>query len=151
MKQKDVTHRPTRRDRLIRERVHDPYKSRLKPAENAHCPQCGAVFQGGRWTWNEPPEGAREETCQACHRANDDYPAGTVTISGDFVDAHLGEILDIVRKQEHLAKGEHPLHRIMSISEQPEQIAIKTTDLHLPRRIGKSLSDAYQPGDEVAL
>ena len=129
MRDKDIARRATRRDRLIRERVHDPYKTRLKLSDNTSCPQCGAVFQGGRWTWHDKVPGAGDELCQACHRTNDDYPAGIVTIAGAFVDAHRSEILNLVRNQEDLANGEHPLHRIMSIADQPARIEIKTTEL----------------------
>jgi hypothetical protein len=75
--------KPQRRDRLIRERVHDPYKTRLKLLEPTVCPQCGAAWQSGRWQWVETrPDDANEELCQACHRINDKYPAGELTLSG---------------------------------------------------------------------
>jgi hypothetical protein len=41
--------RQPRRDRLIHEHVHDPYKTRLQLPEPTVCPQCGAVFHEGRW------------------------------------------------------------------------------------------------------
>lgn len=132
-----------RGDRLLRERVHDPYKTRLKLPDNTVCPQCGAVFRKGRWTWGDPKaDVAQEEMCQACHRTNDDYPAGVVTLSGGFLAAHRDEILNLARHQEELEKGEHPLHRIMSIDD-GDDVVIKTTDIHLPRRIGQAIERAY--------
>jgi len=145
MKEKDVARRVPRKDRLIREHVHDPYKTRLKLSEPAVCPDCGAVFHQGRWQWVEiAPTDAHEELCQACHRTKDKYPAGTLTLSGDFVKDHKDEILHLVRNQEELEKGEHPLHRIMDIEEEPGRIVVSTTDIHLPRRIGEAVHKAYQ-------
>jgi len=42
---------PVRHDHLIQEREHDVYKSRWKLPEPTLCPDCGAVFQEGRWHW----------------------------------------------------------------------------------------------------
>ncbi len=66
------------------------------------------------------------------------------TLSGAFLRAHRDEILGVVRNQEKLEKGEHPLHRIMGIEDDGEATVIKTTDIHLPRRIGEALHSAYQ-------
>lgn len=144
MKKKDVAQRAPRMDRRIRERVHDPYKTRRKPTEPSICPECGAIFHKGRWQWTaHPPPDAHEEMCQACRRTRDIYPAGTLTLTGGFVDTHKDEILNLVRNQEALEKGEHPLHRIMGIEEEPGRIVVSTTDIHLPRRIGKAVHHAF--------
>lgn len=145
MKTKGITSKPERRDRLLRERVHDPYKTRLKLPEPSVGPDCGAVFEGGRWHWPKlPVEQANEATCQACHRIKGDYPARELTLSGGFLKGHKSEILNLVRHVEQLEKGEHPLHRIMAIDEGDDQTLIKTTDIHLPRRIGQALANAYE-------
>jgi hypothetical protein len=144
MKNAEVPPRTARRDRLIREREHDPYKTRLKLREPTLCPQCKAVYHKGRWTWDPMPEGAHEELCQACHRINDDYPAGILTIDGDFVREHRAEILHLAVNRESLEKGEHPLHRIMKVEERDNAVEISTTDIHLPRRIGEAVRDAFE-------
>ena len=145
MKEKDVARRVPRADRLIREHVHDPYKMRLKLSEPTICPECRAVFHQGRWQWAEfTPADAHEEICQACHRTRDKYPAGILTLSGEFVRGHRDEILHLVRNQEELEKGERPLHRVMDIEEEPGRIVVSTTDIHLPRRIGKAVHKAYK-------
>ena len=146
MKQRDVQRRPQRMDRRIAEHVHDPYKTRLKLPGGTVCPECGAVFDGGRWQWptNPPSDSAHREICQACHRIRDAYPAGWITIDGGFVAAHREEIEHLVRHQESLEKGEHPLHRIIGIKPQKGGLVVTTTDIHLPRRIGEALHHAYE-------
>lgn len=137
--------RPQRRDRLIRERVHDPYKTRLKLPEPTICPQCGAAWKAGRWQWVEQrPQSANMEMCQACHRINDKYPAGVLTLSGNFLGAHRQEITHLIHNTENAEKDEHPLHRIMEIEEQEGKTIVTTTDIHLPRRIGQAIHNAYE-------
>lgn len=137
--------KPTRRDRMIRERVHDPYAMRQKPAEDSLCPTCGSVYRGGRWTWAEAPsDPAKSLLCPACHRISDGYPAGTVVLSGGFLAEHRTEIVNLARNVEENEKGEHPLHRIMSIKDVDGGLEILTTDIHLPRRIGEAIHRAYE-------
>jgi hypothetical protein len=127
----------------MHERVHDPYKTTHKLPEPSVCPVCNAVFKDGRWQWADSwPAEAHKETCQACHRTKDGYPAGVVTLTGAFIHGHKMEILNLARHREKEENAEHPLHRIMKIEEHPESIVIKTTDLHLPQRIGEALQHA---------
>lgn len=145
MKEPRTSPHPSRNDRLLDERVHDPYKTRLKLPEATVCPQCHAVFHKGRWTWAAQPEQpGGEEMCQACHRTNDNYPAGELTLSGGFVGQHRDEIMHLIRNTEEKEKGEHPLHRIMAIEDDGGDIVVKTTDIHLPRRIGQAVENAYK-------
>ena len=145
MKQRDVSGRIPRQDRLLREHVHDPYKTRLKLAEPMQCPQCSAVYHKGRWTWPKvPPENPHEELCQACHRINDKYPAGELTLSGTFLADHGEEIIGLVHNVEKEENREHPLHRIMQIQEVDGSTVITTTDIHLPRRIAQAMADAWE-------
>lgn len=134
-----------RKDRLIHERVHDPYKSKHKPPEPSACPVCHAIFREGRWQWAQSwPADSHREICQACQRVRDNYPAGVVMLRGDFVRGHKDEILNLARNHERDEKNEHPLHRIMKIEEGPVAINIETTDIHLPRRIGEALRRAFK-------
>ena len=135
----------SRKDRLIHERVHDPYKITRKPREPSFCPVCHAVFKGGRWQWLESwPADSHREICQACRRIRDGYPAGTVTLSGDFVKTHQTEVLNLARNQEKGERAQHPLHRILKVEARPGRVVISTTDLHLPKRIGEALHHAYK-------
>jgi hypothetical protein len=144
MKKDQSLSHAVRHDRLICERVHDPYKAQKKLAEPTVCPQCLAAFHKGRWCWEAFPAGdAHLEICQACHRLNDDYPAGWVTIGGDFAKQHREELINLARNQEEQETTEHPLHRIMKIADTDEGLLITTTDIHLPQRIGSALKHAY--------
>src|SRR5664280_205723 len=135
----------SRKDRLIHERIHDPYKATCKPAEPGVCPVCNAVFKGGRWQWLESwPADSHKVICQACQLIRDNYPAGLVTMSGDFIKTHRQEVLNQARHHERDERAQHPLHRIISIEEQPDKVVVATTDIHLPIRIGQALHRAYK-------
>ena len=142
---KSATNLGTRRDRLVQEQIHDPYKTPHKLPEPTVCPECGAVLRDGRWQWITPvPKHAHRKACQACHRIRDKYPAGQVTLRGAFVREQKEELVHPARNQEAAAKQAHPLHRIMEIAETSDTIVIKTTDLHLPHAIAEAVEHAYR-------
>jgi len=141
----EARHRHRRRfGRSQDPQVEDPYRQQAKPREATLCPGCGAVYQAGRWRWAEPPASAHEAFCPACHRIKDNFPAGVVTLAGDFLAPHRAEIVNLARNLEEQEKAEHPLHRIMAIEEPAGGLVINTTDIHLPRRIGEALHNAYR-------
>jgi len=149
MKQRDIHQSEQRHDTIkshhIEEHRHDPYKARGKLYEPTVCPQCAAMFQNGRWQWaKDTPKGAQSHVCPACHRTNDKYPAGELTLSGSFLAAHAAEIIGLARNTEEAGRREHPLQRIMRLEQAGDRIVITTTDIHLPRRIGHALVDAYK-------
>lgn len=134
-----------RHDGLFKERVHDAYKLKGKLPEPTTCPQCGAVFHAGRWQWMEAPAGAHQEVCSACHRIHDHYPAGFLTLRGEFFRAHREEIMNLVHNHEKHERAEHPLKRIMAVEEEKDGATlVTTTDIHLARGIGEALHHAYQ-------
>ena len=133
---------PVRRDQLRQERVHDSYKLQAKLPEPAVCPECGAVYQAGRWQWGEKPAGASEVSCPACHRLRDRFPVGFVEISGDFFAGHRDEMMRLIRHHEE--KTNDPLARIMAIEDTPDGVLLTTTDIHLARDIGEAVNHAYQ-------
>jgi len=132
------------RDRLMIDRIHDPYQARRKPAEPCVCRACGAVFEHGRWRWGLRPREARQDLCEACHRIRTGLQAGSVSLAGDFVRRRRAEMVCLIRHQEAQENREHPQHRIMSLEPTTAGLLVRTTDLHLPRRIGEALRRAYK-------
>jgi NMD protein affecting ribosome stability and mRNA decay len=143
MKQRREPRHEQRGDRRLEEQIHDPYKARDKLSEPSRCPQCGAVFSGGRWSWTEAGADAAETTCPACRRINDRYPAGELILSGAFVRDHEEELLNLLRNSARAEQAEHPLHRIMDVEHRDDDLRITTTDIHLPRRLGHALEAAW--------
>lgn len=133
-----------RHDGIFQEHVHDAYKSKVKPDEPTVCPQCNAVFHEGRWQWREVPADAHREICPACHRIHDHYPAGYLTLSGEFFKAHRDEIMHLIHNHEKHQRDEHPLKRIMDVEEKDDATLVTTTDIHLARGMGEALHHAYQ-------
>lgn len=136
--------RPARRDELRHELVHDSYKSKGKLPEPARCPDCGATYHRGRWSWEGAPEGAHEQRCPACHRIRDKFPAGSVALTGPYLAAHRDEILNLVRHCEGKEKSGHPLERIMAIEPTDDGVRVTTTGTHLARDIAERVHEAHQ-------
>lgn len=137
-------HRSHRQMQFMPEQIHDPYHQYLKPAEPTACPDCGAVFAGGRWRWSKPPAAAHKMRCPACRRTHDRFPAGKLHIAGPWARERRTELLNLVRNHAHHVRSEHPLQRIMDITEADEEVSITTTDHHLARGLGQALHHAYQ-------
>ncbi|SFU50310.1 hypothetical protein SAMN05216339_10387 [Nitrosomonas eutropha] len=134
---------------IFQERVDDAYKIRRKLPEPTVCPQCNAIFQKGRWQWFEIPVNAQQHPCPACQRILDHYPAGYLTLEGEFFQSHRDEILHLVQNFEKTKKSQHPLQRIIATEEQNNSLLITTTDIHLARGIGEAIHDAYQGNLEL--
>jgi len=135
--------------RAQRDHILDPYQAQQKLEEPTACPQCGAVYHHGRWQWGHRPDGAHEASCPACRRIADDLPAGIVTLHGAFARQHAAEITRLARNEEDAEKAEHPLNRIIAIAETEDGLAITTTDIHLPRRLGEAVKHAFHGTIEI--
>lgn len=122
----------------------DPYAVHRAGAL-AVCPACSAVLLDGRWRSVErEPRGASALLCPACRRSRDGAPAGMLTLEGDFVRDRRTEILALVRQVALGEREEDPMRRIMAIEKPgPSIVVIQTTDIELPRRIGRELQRAY--------
>ena len=100
-----------RTDRLLQSLEKDPYGLRGKLPDPTACPSCGAIYRAGRWAWGSPPVDARRTACPACRRIADDYPAGIVTLRGEFAVDHAEEIRGLVRNLEEREKEEQDRQR----------------------------------------
>ncbi len=138
-----MSNRYGRKDRLIKERRHDPYQERGKCPEPTRCTACGAVFASGRWTWQSGPENAHQAVCPACRRIADNFPAGYVQLEGPFLQSHREEITNLVQNAEQREKSDRPLERIIAIKQENQHTLITTTGVHVARRIGQALISAY--------
>jgi hypothetical protein len=148
MKSMQQSRRPDRSGRRIagraqQDHILDPYQAQHKLKEPTACPKCGAVYHHGRWQWGQKPDGAHEQPCPACRRIENALPAGILTLHGDFARQHKDELTGLARHEEAAEKGEHPLNRIIAIADTPEGLAITTTDIHLPRRLGEAIERAF--------
>jgi NMD protein affecting ribosome stability and mRNA decay len=132
-----------RSDRLLKEKRHDVYRETGKWPEATLCTKCGALFNNGRWSWGESPVNANQTICPACRRVSDNLPAGYIELKGTFFQEHSDEILNLIRNIEQQEKGQHPLERIMTITDQDDCTLVTTTGIHLARRIGEALSRSY--------
>lgn len=132
------------RRRIFKDNRFDTYLSRQKYKDPTICTKCGALYKEGRWTWDDLPEMAYEAICPACQRIADDYPEGYIELEGDFLQEHKEEILNLIRNISSFEQSRHPLERLMEITDNPKSTSIKTTGIHLARRIGGAIHDAYQ-------
>lgn len=129
--------------RAQRDGFPDPYLARHKPPEPSSCPRCGVHFDKGRWQWGWAPEGAQPHLCPACRRIEDNLPGGVLTLH-DVSPRLKDQIVGLVRNEEAAENTEHPLNRVIAIDDAEDAIVVRTTDIHLPRRIGEAVKSAYR-------
>ena len=134
--------RPQSREQLLEGLGHDSYKAKSKLPDPARCPDCGAAFLKGRWTWSAAPADAAVHLCPACARIRDKFPAGYVRLGGEYFLGHRDEIISLVRHCEEREKAAHPVQRIMAIEDGADGVVVTTTDVHLARAIAERVHDA---------
>lgn len=136
--------RMLRHEQVMTPPHEDSYRVNAKLPDPTRCPDCGAVFVKGRWTWKKTPPDAPAHRCPACLRIHDNFPAGYLTIKGKFDEARRDAFLKLITAREAHAKAEHPLQRVMEIETMSDAILVTTTDGHLARGIAHALRDAFQ-------
>lgn len=137
--------RAGRREQLMTAVRDDSYRESAKAPGTMACPDCGATYHKGRWSWDAPPANTKSHRCPACQRIRDGVPAGYITLKrGAFLDAHRAEVLAVVHACETREKAEHPLQRIIAIAEAADGVQVTTTDGHLARGIVEALHEAFK-------
>jgi hypothetical protein len=137
----------SQKNKLFKPSFHDPY-CLPKLEGSAVCPQCDATYQAGNWTWRRPENtvihDAQTVTCPACRRINDGMPAGTLTLSGSFLQKHRDEIIHLIENTEKKEKADHALERIIGLTDSAGDLIVSTTGIHLANRLGHALQAAFK-------
>jgi hypothetical protein len=130
---------------LLKEEIHDPYRTPAKAKGPARCPDCDATYVKGRWTWARlTPSPVARLVCPACRRVRDRMPAGEITLRGTFLATHADEALRVLHNVATAESRDHPLHRIMDVRRDSDGMTVTTTDIHLPRRIVHALEASWR-------
>ncbi|RQR46114.1 MULTISPECIES: BCAM0308 family protein [unclassified Burkholderia] len=146
-----------RRDKRMQPHTKDSYREPKRPAGDRICEGCGAVCDAGRWTWYATPLDRRQLECPACKRMRENVPAGELVLQGAYLSAHRSTILELLRHQADLETSEHALERIMDIDTSADSLIVRTTGVHMVRRLGEALLHAhhgdlaldYRDGEDV--
>lgn len=121
-----------------------PPETAGKLPELAGCPRCGASYRNGRWTWKTAPAGSYESVCPACERIKSNYPAGALRVTGDFATSHRDEVIRLLCNIEARERTEHPLKRIMAVTDEGAGFVVTTTDSKLAETFGRALKKTYE-------
>lgn len=143
-----------RKDKLIQERIHDPYYEGEKYPDGVICSGCQAIYKEGRWVWPTEEEkkkkmSSEETLCPACRRVRDKYPAGMVMLSGTYLANHKEEILNLANNIIEEEKARSPLKRLINIEEEDGRLVLNFTDDHLARRVGEAVGRAHKGEIEI--
>ncbi len=138
-----------RKDRLIREKIHDPYDEGRKYSDGVICSDCQAIYQSGHWLWPKEDEKkditARDQyLCPACRRIRDRYPAGVVFLEGEYLTRRRQEILNLVNRLVKEESYKSPLRKVISREENRGKLTIHLTDDHMARHLGEAIYRAYK-------
>jgi hypothetical protein len=129
----------------------DSYLPRGASRSMSVCGGCRAVYVNKRWYADgdayKSTVNIRETTpviCPACLKIRDNFPGGIVTLKGDYVLPHKGDLMNLVRNEEERARGLNPLERVIAIKENGfGSIVISTTNEKLAQRLGRAIKRAF--------
>ena len=129
---------------MMQPATHDPYRMTRKPPEPSWCPDCGAVYEAGRWQWKERlASTAPQVVCPACRRERAGDAAGTLHVHGPYFAEHRDELLQRLRHYAEHEAGEHPQQRILAIDDEADGVVVSTTSVRLARGLGQALRRAH--------
>ena len=146
-----------RRDKRMQPHTKDSYRDPKRPTGDHICEGCGAVCEAGRWTWSATTLDRHQLECPACKRMRENVPAGELVLKGEYLRTHRSTILELLERQADLETSEHALERIMDIEKSADSLIVRTTGVHMVRRLGEALLHAhhgdlkinYRDGEDV--
>ena len=130
---------------------NDPYLSKAARGGSGVCVKCSAVYKNKRWSLEKPETKdvftveptLKKLTCPACQKIKDKFAGGYVTLKGDFLKEHRGEIMNLIKNKEARAMHNNPLERIMDIRDVNDSIEITTTTDKFAQRLGRIIHKAF--------
>jgi NMD protein affecting ribosome stability and mRNA decay len=135
----------------ITERSTSAYLPKKGMKEVAVCDKCHLIYQNKRWYLDDKEANMlltdsriHRGTCPICRRMEDNVPAGSVTLSGDYFQQHEGEILDLIKNTEVKSRVKNPFGRIMEISQDGNMLSISTTEDKLAQKLGREVYKAHK-------
>lgn len=139
----------SRKNRLIQERIHDPYYEGRKYPDGVECPECHALYQGGHWVWPREEENRNTSACErnlcpACRRIQHRYPAGVVFLQGEYLTRRREEVMNLVNRIVRQEGEKSPLRKVMDREEKEGAVAIHLTDDHMARHLGEAVHRAHK-------
>jgi len=133
------------------ETTEDPYAMQSAPAGEAVCPQCKSVFKDKRWFIDEElaeellsAENVPKLLCPGCRKSLEKYAMGYLYLGGMFFKTHQDEIMKLIQNELEKARGLNPLHQIINMYEEEDQLIIETTTDHLAERFGRAIYRAFK-------
>ncbi len=138
------------------EKLHDPYMTKKGFPEPAICPVCRSLYSKKRWVLNDEIPDPKDKNskiayhkCPACRKIEDGYAMGRIELSGDFVNDHKTDLLDLIKAEEKKARTKNPLERLMLAKADKNKIFVQTTTDSLAVRIGRRLTSAYKGSADI--
>jgi len=64
-------------------------------------------------------------------------------LRGGYLNGHRADILALLNHQAGDESKQHPLERIMEIDDGDSEVTVRTTGVHLLRRLGKAMLRAH--------
>ena len=133
------------------ERSTSAYLPKKGMKEVAVCDKCHLIYQNKRWYLDDKEASklltdsrTHRGTCPICRRMEDNIPAGSVTLSGDYFRQHEGEILDLIKNTEVKSRVKNPFGRIMEISQEGNMLSVSTTEDKLAQKLGREVYKAHK-------
>lgn len=133
----------------------DPYISAKGLPEPTICPACSAVYHKKHWTFDEKllldakkNKNVHYQKCPADRKIEDKYAMGKVILSGNFINEHMDELINVIKSEERRAMSVNPLDRLILVEKRNGGLYAETTSNALATRIGHHLKRSYKGSDE---